>query len=56
MKTKLLTVTRILGVCLLIAATVVALTVPEAEAETILGLIGLALILDGRVADAIRDL
>lgn len=53
--TKLLDLLRWAGVGLLIAAVVVALVVPEPEAEHILGLIGLGLILDGRLADLVRS-
>lgn len=53
---KLLFATKLIGIGLIIASVCVALLTPEPEAEHILGLLGLGLILDGRVAEVINDI
>ena len=53
---KLLSILRVVGIGLIIAAVVVAfLPLPEAQIDTILGLIGLGLICDGRLAAFIKN-
>ncbi len=51
---KLLDISRWIGVALIIASVCVALIMSEPESEHILGLLGLGLILDGRLAELIR--
>ena len=51
---KLLALTKIVGIGFIIASVAVALLVPEPQVDLILGLLGIGLILDGRLADWIR--
>ena len=56
MKDKLLFLTKLIGIGLIVASVAVGLIDPDGvQAEHVIGLLGFGILLDGRVAELIRD-